>query len=852
MVVTIDKSLNITPGTTAPLVVHCSQGDTGLRLSFGIMAGTEQYDPTGCIASAHGVRQDGTGWGPVECAIEDKRIVLDFPSAATAVRGTGMAEITISKGGTSVGTANFAIMVEAAIFPAGATASDDMSVYQAILGYTQKLGSPLIAETAADMTDTARTYVYTGTETGYTNGNWYYYDGESWASGGIYGSVALEGEITRSVAAAQAAQMAAESAATAAAASEGSVEDSATVAHNAAVTATNAANTATVAAGTAGSSASTAQDAANTAAQKASEASASAASAAQSKQAAETAASDAEDSASSAESDASAAAQSASNAAGSASTASAAASTAASKASEAAQSATTASGAADTATTKASEAAASAAAAAQSAASMTVDSALSATSTNPVQNKVITAEVGELKNDLHQAIEDFAVPTQEAVDNWLDDHPEATTTVQDGSLTETKFSEALKVKAIKDYVTPQMFGGKGDGIADDTASLQAAINSNKPIYVPDGVYIVSSPLTWAGPCMLEMSDGAIIRAKENSNLRCLLGIRTDGTVYNNAENEYIRGGTFDGNYCCDVVIGINYCRGKISDCTIQGVKNIGLYIRHNLTNAGVGQGSLRVLDVIVKNTNAVTGTTGIYSAGNDNYIRAITQNMEIGISANTGETLESCHAWIGSANIFENSTAFVVRGLYCILSNCTSDTMRYGVKIYENGGRLSINGFLYYHNTAVATANILSSYQCVVFDFASISAALISNAVINLADAVAKVVSDNVIGSKLVKVTNLTTVQAGNAVSANIPNDIASYADTVISFYNTSGNITQNTIDDAIPNTVMRNYCSITGYEGWAIVITIGSNTTKVQAIIIQGKGTFVRRYTSGAWNAFS
>ena len=46
------------------------------------------------------------------------------------------------------------------------------------------------------------------------------------------------------------------------------------------------------------------------------------------------------------------------------------------------------------------EAVAAAQAAAQSAASLTVDTELSSTSTNPVQNKVIDATVTELKNDL--------------------------------------------------------------------------------------------------------------------------------------------------------------------------------------------------------------------------------------------------------------------------------------------------------------------------------------------------------------------------------------------------------------------------------------------------------------------
>lgn len=62
-----------------------------------------------------------------------------------------------------------------------------------------KVGSPLIASTVSEMTETDRVYVYTGSETGYTSGNWYYYDGTAWKSGGVYNAVAIETDTTLSV-----------------------------------------------------------------------------------------------------------------------------------------------------------------------------------------------------------------------------------------------------------------------------------------------------------------------------------------------------------------------------------------------------------------------------------------------------------------------------------------------------------------------------------------------------------------------------------------------------------------------------------------------------------------------------
>lgn len=81
-----------------------------------------------------------------------------------------------------------------------------------------------------------------------------------------------------------------------------------------------------------------------------------------------------------------------------------------------------------------------------------------------------------------------------SVDSWLDDHPEATTTVQDGAITEAKLDNALKLKIAKEYVTPQMFGAVGNGVADDTTAMQQAL-SNPVVFIPSGTYKITNTLT---------------------------------------------------------------------------------------------------------------------------------------------------------------------------------------------------------------------------------------------------------------------------------------------------------------------------------------------------------------------
>lgn len=106
---------------------------------------------------------------------------------------------------------------------------------------------------------------------------------------------------------------------------------------------------------------------------------------------------------------------------------------------------------------------------------------------NNVRNDVNSVKVGKISNPTNAdngkiarakdgGIEwvDVGQPTDQqtevAVNGWLDKHPEATTTVQDYSLTWTKFKNG-----VIPYVTPEMFGAVGDGIHDDTLAFQTAI-----------------------------------------------------------------------------------------------------------------------------------------------------------------------------------------------------------------------------------------------------------------------------------------------------------------------------------------------------------------------------------------
>lgn len=126
-----------------------------------------------------------------------------------------------------------------------------------------------------------------------------------------------------------------------------------------------------------------------------------------------------------------------------------------------------------------------------------------------------------------------------AVGDWLDEHPEATTTVQDGSLTEAKFSNALKLKAIKDYVTPEMYGAKGDGATDDTDAIQSAFDSGFPVLFTNAkTYIVASSLVIPSNIVIDL-NGCTIKKKSGLDFHLI--------IIDDEENILIRNGELNGN-----------------------------------------------------------------------------------------------------------------------------------------------------------------------------------------------------------------------------------------------------------------------------------------------------------------
>lgn len=83
--------------------------------------------------------------------------------------------------------------------------------------------------------------------------------------------------------------------------------------------------------------------------------------------------------------------------------------------------------------------------------------------------------------------------------------------------------------------TPQMFGAKGDGVTDDTAAIQAAINGASEIFIPEGTYKISSTISVPKNKRITGTIGTVITGNSSINGLTISGdnIRVDKLTIKN-------------------------------------------------------------------------------------------------------------------------------------------------------------------------------------------------------------------------------------------------------------------------------------------------------------------------------
>ena len=199
MTITRNFNLHLNAGASIPLLINANQYDSGEEWVFTLYSdrGVKYTPASGAII---GLKSDGHAIANNATVNGSGQIVVTETEQMTASVGKNIYELSIDSG--THGTANFIVLVEPQPYDSSKVSDSDISLIQEAIEAASNIkpyGTPLVAEEVADMTDHDKVYVYVGDETGYTEGDWYYWDGSAWTSGGVYNSVAVQTDTTLAV-----------------------------------------------------------------------------------------------------------------------------------------------------------------------------------------------------------------------------------------------------------------------------------------------------------------------------------------------------------------------------------------------------------------------------------------------------------------------------------------------------------------------------------------------------------------------------------------------------------------------------------------------------------------------------
>lgn len=204
MIQTVNINVAALPALRGPgSFMVLSQNENGRQIRFRIL-GSDL--PTGCTATFSGTKPDGNVYSTTG-TVSGNFVIVQEDIQMTAVAGIWDAKLEIAKGTENIVTSIIRVTVVRDPVAGDAIPSDSQLdgivtevKYYAEHARSEAYGSPLTASTKSAMTDKTRVYVYTGSESGMTAGNWYYWNGSAWTSGGVYNAVAVQTDATLSVA----------------------------------------------------------------------------------------------------------------------------------------------------------------------------------------------------------------------------------------------------------------------------------------------------------------------------------------------------------------------------------------------------------------------------------------------------------------------------------------------------------------------------------------------------------------------------------------------------------------------------------------------------------------------------
>ena len=297
---------------------------------------------------------------------------------------------------------------------------------------------------------------------------------------------------------------------------------------------------------------------------------------------------------------------------------------------------------------------------------------------------------------------------------WLADHPEATTTVQDGAITEQKINAGFLPYIKKDYVTPEMFGAVGDGVTDDYKALNMAINyasehSILLFLMPNVSYGVSHGIkiekyiNIEGNCASIKALNDFDEAIVNYSVSPIYNGSGDG-LHNRADlayRHYINNVCINGNHLVNNGIKAGGYNVYWNGTRVEGCKEISVEFC----------GMVR-FDGTVILSDPTQNSVGIYINMNDCYlVNTYIVDAHTALKISHYARIQNITSWILTKSNFENSVFVDMRqgaiGNNFTIENAYIDTYAIAVKATSKFQDIKLMNSRYQLNeTQVATSDI--------------------------------------------------------------------------------------------------------------------------------------------------
>lgn len=256
------------------------------------------------------------------------------------------------------------------------------------------------------------------------------------------------------------------------------------------------------------------------------------------------------------------------------------------------------------------------------------------------------------------------------------------------------------------FVTPEMFGAVGDGATDDTAALQAAFNSNKPVFL-GGDYGITSTLVINHDKLVVCGEHCIIRTLAHLTYAIRFGVDTTPAA-DNALPGLIQvlwyGGTLlapDASKLFDYGFSIEKClNGYLYGVTVKNCFGTGF-------RWGGDYGANTIADncIVIGPTSGHYGNCGYLVGRSDQRVQNCSSvDMVKGYFADRGYIrFQGCYCWLTRLreDDLPNVVGYDILAQACSVIDCTVDTIPTGIKLYPTTSNFYAAGLSWLTNREV-------------------------------------------------------------------------------------------------------------------------------------------------------